>query len=166
MLVLALAGVGAYAYLTPVSLFVASLLAIVVLSYRQTIRAYPEGGGAFVVSYENLGLVPGAVAAASLLTDYVLTVAVSVSAGVAAITSAVPELLPWRVTMALGFVVLVTIANLRGVKEASTHLRRPHLPVHHHRLHRPRRRASSAAPTGCALRRSRPGSRSRRRSPA
>jgi amino acid transporter len=119
MLVLALAGVGAYVYLTPVSFAVSSLLAIVVVSYRQTIRAYPEGGGAFVVSYENLGAVPGAVAASSLLTDYVLTVAVSVSAGVAAITSAVPELLPWRVSIALLFVVLVTIANLRGVKEAS-----------------------------------------------
>ncbi len=120
MLVLALAGVGAFVYLTPVSFAVAGLLAIVVISYRQTIRAYPEGGGAFGVSYENLGVVPGAVAASSLLVDYVLTVAVSVSAGVAAITSAVPELLPWRVTLALVFVALVTIANLRGVKEAST----------------------------------------------
>ncbi len=92
MLVLALAGVGAFVYLTPVSFAVAGLLAIVVISYRQTIRAYPEGGGAFGVSYENLGVIPGAVAASALLTDYVLTVAVSVSAGVAAITSAVPEL--------------------------------------------------------------------------
>ncbi len=76
MLVLALAGIGAFVYLTPVSFAVAGLLAIVVISYRQTIRAYPEGGGAFGVTYENLGVVPGAVAAASLLVDYVLTVAV------------------------------------------------------------------------------------------
>jgi len=119
MLVLALAGTAAYSYLTPVSLAVATLLLIVIVSYRQTIRAYPDGGGAFIVASENLGIRSGAVAAAALLTDYVLTVSVSVAAGVAAITSAAPNLIPWRVSMSIGFVVLLTIANLRGVREAS-----------------------------------------------
>jgi len=119
MLVLALAGTAAYSYLTPVSIAVATLLLIVIVSYRQTIRAYPDGGGAFIVASENLGIRAGPVAAAGLLTDYILTVAVSVAAGVAAITSAAPSLIPWRVTMAIGFVVLLTIANLRGVREAS-----------------------------------------------
>jgi len=119
MLVLALAGTAAYSYLTPVSLAVATLLLIVIVSYRQTIKAYPDGGGAFIVASENLGIRSGAVAAAALLTDYVLTVSVSVAAGVAAITSAAPALIPWRVTMSIGFVVLLTVANLRGVKEAS-----------------------------------------------
>jgi len=120
MLVLALAGVGAFSLLTPISFAIATLLLVVVISYRQTIRAYPDGGGAFIVASENLGLRTGAVAASALLTDYVLTVAVSVAAGVAAITSAAPQLLPWRVELAVGFIILLTIANLRGVKEAST----------------------------------------------
>ena len=95
-------------------------MAIVVISYRQTVRAYPDGGGAFIVANDNLGLYPAMVAAASLLTDYVLTVAVSISAGMAAITSAVPALVPYRVQLALGFLLLLTMANLRGVREAST----------------------------------------------
>jgi amino acid transporter len=119
MLVLALAGAGALSLLTPVSLAVATLLAVVVVSYRQTIRAYPDGGGAFIVAHENLGIGPGVVAAAALLTDYVLTVAVSVAAGVAAITSAVPDLLEWRVELSLASVVMLTLANLRGAKESS-----------------------------------------------
>lgn len=120
MLVLALAGATAFDLLTPISIAIATLLLIVIISYRQTIKAYPNGGGAFIVSSDNLGIRTGAVAAAAILTDYVLTVSVSVAAGVAAITSAAPGLLPWRVWMALGFVVLLTIANLRGVREAST----------------------------------------------
>ncbi|HKZ20485.1 MAG TPA: APC family permease [Acidimicrobiia bacterium] len=120
MLVLALAGAGALGFLTPISLAISGLLAIVVISYRQTIRAYPGGGGAFIVANENLGLVPGVTAASALLTDYTLTVAVSVAAGVAAITSAAPALLPVRVPIALAFVALVTVANLRGAREAST----------------------------------------------
>jgi len=120
MLVLALAGSAAFVFLTPIAFAIASLLLIVVISYRQTIRAYPDGGGAFIVANDNLGIGTGAVAAAALLIDYVLTVAVSVAAGVAAITSAAPDLIGWRVEMALGFVVILTIANLRGVKEAST----------------------------------------------
>ncbi len=119
MLVLALAGSGALFLLTPVSLAVATLLAIVVVSYQQTIRAYPGGGGAFIVALENLGIGPGVVAAAALLIDYVLTVAVSSAAGVAAVTSALPSLLPWRVELAVASVVLLTVVNLRGTKEAS-----------------------------------------------
>ena len=119
MLVLSLAGAGALQLLTPVSFAVAALMTVVVISYRQTIRAYPQGGGAFIVAHENLGVAPGVVAAAALLTDYVLTVAVSVSAGVAAITSAVPTLLQWRVELALVAVGLLTLANLRGTRESS-----------------------------------------------
>ena len=119
MLVLALAGAGAFRLLTPISLAVATLLTVVVVSYRQTIRAYPDGGGAFSVSLENLGVGPGVVAAAALLTDYVLTVAVSAAAGIAAITSAYPRLLEWRVELALVCVLLLTIANLRGTRESS-----------------------------------------------
>ncbi|MGC2241907.1 MAG: APC family permease [Acidimicrobiia bacterium] len=120
MLVLSLAGAAAFSLLTPISLAIATLLLIVIISYRQTIKAYPDGGGAFIVANDNLGIRTGTVAAAALLIDYVLTVAVSVAAGVAAITSAVPGLLAHRVLIALGFVVLLTVANLRGVKEAST----------------------------------------------
>lgn len=119
MLVLALAGASAFDLLTPISAAVAGILLVVVISYRQTIRAYPDGGGAFIVSHENLGLGAGMVAAAALLIDYVLTVAVSIAAGVAAITSAAPGLLDSRVWLALGFIVLLTFANLRGVREAS-----------------------------------------------
>jgi len=120
MLVLALAGAGAFVFLTPISIAIATLLAVVVISYRQTIRAYPSGGGAFIVANENLGLGAGVIAAAALLTDYTLTVAVSVTAGVAAITSAYPQLLDNRVAIAIGFVILVTVVNLRGAKESST----------------------------------------------
>ena len=119
MLVLALAGAGALRLLTPVSFAVAGLLAVVVISYRQTIRAYPDGGGAFIVAHQNLGSGPGVVAAAALLTDYVLTVSVSVAAGMAAITSALPALLHWRVELALVSVALLTLANLRGTRESS-----------------------------------------------
>ena len=120
MLVLALAGAAAFSWLAPLSLGIATLLLIVIISYRQTIKAYPDGGGAFIVANDNLGIRSGTVAAAALLVDYVLTVSVSVAAGVAAITSAAPSLLPYRLVMALGFVALLTVANLRGVREAST----------------------------------------------
>lgn len=120
MLVLALAGTAAFSLLAPISFAIATLLLVVIVSYRQTIKAYPGGGGAFIVSNDNLGVRTGAVAASAILIDYVLTVSVSVAAGVAAITSAAPGLIPWRVAMALGFVALLTVANLRGVKEAST----------------------------------------------
>jgi amino acid transporter len=112
------AGLEALDYLIPISLVVVVLLTIVALSYRQTIFAYPGGGGSYVVSRENLGTGPSLVAAASLLTDYVLTVAVSVSAGVAAITSAIPTLQEDRVSLGLLLIGLVTVGNLRGVKES------------------------------------------------
>ncbi len=113
-------GMEALEYLIPISLVVIVLLTIVGLSYRQTIFAYPQGGGSYVVSRENLGTGPSLVAAGSMLTDYVLTVAVSISAGVAAITSAVPELREHRVGLGLGLILLITLANLRGLKEAGT----------------------------------------------
>jgi amino acid transporter len=104
----------------PISLAIALLLVIVVVSYRQTVQAYPNGGGAYIVSRENLGTLPGLVAAAALLTDYVLTVSVSVVAGVFAITSAAPSLGDDKVALSIGFVVLITMANLRGVRESGT----------------------------------------------
>ena len=94
------------------------LLAIVTTSYRQTLFAYPNGGGSYIVSRENLGVTPALVAGGSLLVDYVLTVAVSVSAGVAAITSAFPSTQGLRVPMCIFFVALMTVGNLRGVKES------------------------------------------------
>ena len=102
----------------PISAAIAVLLAIVVLSYRQTLKAYETSGGAYVVAKDNLGTLPALLAAAALLVDYILTVAVSVAAGVFAITSAAPSLGGHRVELSLAFIGLLTIANLRGVKEA------------------------------------------------
>ena len=115
-----IAGVGAAAYtkLVPISIMVVVLLVVVVISYRQTIFAYPSGGGSYVVSRENLGEIPSLVAGSSLLTDYILTVAVSVAGGVAAIVAAFPSLVPYRVELCVGFIVIMTIANLRGLKES------------------------------------------------
>jgi len=118
--ILILAGSAAYAFVLPIGLAIVVLLAIVVFSYRQTIRAYPHGGGTYIVTKDNLGVGPALVAAAALLSDYVLTVAVSISAGVAAITSAFPALYPFRVELAVAAIVLLTIANLRGVRESAT----------------------------------------------
>ena len=109
----------ASAYLiVPVAAAVSLLLAIVVLSYRQTVRAYSTSGGSYVVSRDNLGTIPSLVAGAALLTDYVLTVAVSVAAGVLAIVSAVPALDHLTVELSIGAVVLITLVNLRGVRES------------------------------------------------
>ena len=112
-------GASAWRILTPLALVVCVLLLIVVTSYRQTIHAYPSGGGSYIVSRENLGVTPALVAGASLLVDYVLTVAVSVAAGVLAITSAVPRLAGDRVVLCLGMIALMTLANLRGLKESA-----------------------------------------------
>ena len=120
MLVLALAGSAASALVMPLAAGVAVLLAVVIASYRQTVRAYPRGGGAYIVARENLGDLPGLTAAGALLIDYTLTVSVSIAAGVAAITSAVPVLGGAKLTIALGFLALVALANLRGVREAGT----------------------------------------------
>jgi amino acid transporter len=112
------AALSAYHRLVPLSLVVCLLLLVVITSYRQTIRAYPGGGGTYIVSRENLGTLPSLFAGASILVDYVLTVAVSVSAGVAAIIAAFPDLENARVWMCLGFVAIMTLANLRGLKES------------------------------------------------
>lgn len=118
MLVLSLAGAAAFSYMLPLAGAVALLLGVVVLSYQQTVRAYPHGGGSYVVAKENLGTVPGLVAAAALLTDYVLTVSVSITAGTYAVISAAPSLDAHRVLIASGFAVFISLMNLRGVKEA------------------------------------------------
>ena len=119
MRILALAGIGAVAALTlPLTIAIVVVLAIVVLSYVQVIKAYPSGGGSYVVAKENLGVVPGLIAGSALLVDYFLTVSVSVAAGVAAVTSAFPDLHAVRVTIAIALVVLLTIGNLRGIREA------------------------------------------------
>ena len=102
----------------PIAIAIAALLAIVVLSYRQTVRAYETSGGAYVVARENLGMLPSLTAGAALLTDYVLTVAVSISAGVFAITSFAPSLVHHKVAMSLACLLLIVVVNLRGVRES------------------------------------------------
>lgn len=97
---------------------IALLLLIITLSYQQTIRAYPSGGGAYIVAYDNLGVYPGLVAGASLMIDYVLTVTVSIASGVDALNSAVPQLLPFKVEICLLFIFLIMLANLRGLRES------------------------------------------------
>src|SRR5213083_619686 len=118
LLVLILAGSAALSYSLPVALGIAALLAIVVISYRQTVVAYQQGGGAYLVAKDNLGIFPALTAAAALLVDYVLTVSVSVVAGVAALTSAVPRLYPYRVVLSVFAVALIALGNLRGVRES------------------------------------------------
>ncbi|MDI6768395.1 MAG: APC family permease [Anaerolineales bacterium] len=118
LFILAAAGTMAFSYVFPISIAIVVLLAIVALSYEQTIHAYPDGGGSYIVSRDNLGKSPALIAGASLLTDYILTVSVSVSAGVAQIVSAYPELLEYRVPISVGFVFFVMLINLRGVKES------------------------------------------------
>src|SRR5215216_5215830 len=118
LIALLAAGSQSLGYATPISIGIALLLITVAFSYRQTIIAYPQGGGTYIVSRENLGTLPSLVAASSLLIDYVLTVAVSMSAAVAAITSAVTPLEPSRVELAIALIGLVTLTNLRGLKES------------------------------------------------
>jgi len=118
LIVLAAAGAAAYGISLPIAIAIIILLVIVTISYEQTIHAYPGGGGAYIVARDNLGEGPAQTAGAALLTDYILTVAVSISSGVAQITSAFPELLPHRVEIALVFIGFMTIVNLRGVKES------------------------------------------------
>ena len=120
LLVLVLAGTGALQLSLPIAVAIAALLAIVGSSYYQTIHGYPSGGGAYIVAYDNLGRWPGLTAAAALLIDYVLTVAVSITAGVAAITSAIPSLYPCRVELCLLAIAFIAWANLRGVRESGT----------------------------------------------
>src|SRR3712207_6653346 len=120
LLVLSLGGLAALHLAWYVAVVIAVLLVVAVASYRQTCRAYPNGGGAYTVASANLGRSAGLAAASALLVDYVLTVAVSVVAGVAAITSALPGLAAHAVALSVGFVVLLTLMNLRGVKESGT----------------------------------------------
>ncbi|HYZ11402.1 MAG TPA: APC family permease [Actinomycetota bacterium] len=120
MVVLSVAGAGALALMLPLAGVIAVVLAIVITSYRQTVRAYPHGGGSYIVARENLGTIPGLFAAAAILQDYVLTVAVSVTAGTVAVVSAFPGLAEQRVAIAIGLIAVVALANLRGVREAGT----------------------------------------------
>ena len=120
MRVLVVAGVGAFSLVMPLTLVICVVLAIVATSYRQTIKAYPNGASSYIVASDNLGAPAGLVAAGALLIDYILTVAVSVSAGVAAITSIVPALFDWKVGLAMAIVALLTLGNLRGVRESGT----------------------------------------------
>jgi len=120
LLVLAAAGAAALSAVLPISLAIAALLAIVALSYRQTIHAYPRGGGSYIVTRDNLGDLAGLTAGAALMLDYILTVAVSISAGVAAITSAIQVLGPYRLELALVALGLMVLINLRGLREAGT----------------------------------------------
>jgi amino acid transporter len=120
LLVLVLAGTAALGLSVPIALAIAGLLAVVGSSYYQTIHGYPSGGGAYIVANDNLGVWPGLVAAAALLIDYVLTVAVSTTAGVAAVTSAFPSLYSLRIPLCLGSILFIAWANLRGVRESGT----------------------------------------------
>ena len=120
LVILAAAGTAGFAYAFPIALTVTVLLAIVTISYQQTVHAYPGGGGAYIVARDNLGEVAAQTAGAALLTDYILLAAVAVSSGVAQIVSAYPFLFPYRVPLAVGLVLFIMLANLRGVKESGT----------------------------------------------
>ncbi len=120
LLILILAGSSALKYSIPISIAITALIVIVVTSYRQLIRAYPNGGGAYVVAKENFGVRTSLVAGSALFVDYILTVAVSTAAGVAAVVSALPEVHDLRIEIAVGFVILLTIGNLRGIRESGT----------------------------------------------
>jgi amino acid transporter len=113
-------GLAGVRYIVPISAAIITLLIIVYFSYRQTIAAYPNGGGSYTVARFNLGASAGLLAAAALLADYILTAAVGISAGVGALVSAVPSLLPHMVSLCLGILLIITILNLRGVREAGT----------------------------------------------
>jgi len=118
LLALVTAGTGALVFSIPIGIGISILVVIVASSYWQTIHAYPSGGGSYIVASDNLGTLPGLIAGAALLTDYVLTVSVSVASGIAAITSAFPPLYPWRVTICVISVAGIALANLRGVRES------------------------------------------------
>ena len=118
LVILAAAGTVAFGYAFPISIAIVALLAIVTLSYEQVIHAYPNGGGAYVVARDNLGDLAALVAGAALLTDYILTVAVSVSSGMAQLTSAFPILFPYRAWLSVGLVFFIMLVNLRGVRES------------------------------------------------
>jgi len=118
MRVLILAGAGALSLSTPISLAIGAVICVVIYSYRQTIVAYPQGASDYIVAKDNLGTAAGLVAGSALLIDYTLTVAVSVSAGIAAVTSAVPPLFPYRVVLGVAAIALIAYGNLRGLRES------------------------------------------------
>jgi amino acid transporter len=118
LVILAVAGTAAFGYVFPISIAIVILMAIVTISYEQTIHAYPGGGGAYIVSRDNLGEMPAQIAGAALLTDYILTVAVSVSSGVAQVVSAYPQYFEYRAHISVAFVLIIMLVNLRGVKES------------------------------------------------
>jgi amino acid transporter len=120
MFTLLAAGSSAFWLVMPISFLIVTIFVIIVVSYRQTIRAYPSGGGSYIVAKENLGTGSALLAAAALLTDYVLTVSVSVAAGVLAITSAFPDLEMWRVPLGVVAILFVMLINLRGLRESGT----------------------------------------------
>lgn len=122
---LAVAGSAGLALSLPIGMAIAGLLIVVALSYFQTIHGYPSGGGSFVVARENLGTLPGLIAATALMIDYVLAAAVSLTAGVAALASAFPALWPHRVTLALALLVVIALLNLRGLRETGTFMAIP-----------------------------------------
>lgn len=120
LVILAAAGTMAFGYVFPIAIAIVILLTIVAISYEQTIHAYPDGGGAYIVARDNLGEFPALVAGAALLTDYILTVSVSIASGVAQLVSAFPSLYEYRVPLAVGFILFIMVVNLRGVKESGT----------------------------------------------
>jgi amino acid transporter len=120
LVVLLAAGAAALSWSLPISIAVCILLAVVVFSYRQTIYAYPSGGGSYIVAHENLGEIPGLVAAAALAVGYILTVSVSVASAIDQLVSAVPDLFPFKVILGIVAVGLVTLANLRGIRESGS----------------------------------------------
>jgi amino acid transporter len=120
MRILVLGGIGAISLTMPITVAIVVILAIVVTSYMQTIKAYPNGASSYIVASDNLGTLPGLSAASALLIDYTLTVAVSVSSGVAAVTSIVPSLFPERVAIAVGIVAVIMLGNLRGIRESGS----------------------------------------------
>lgn len=109
---------AAFGLVVPITLALLAVLAILLFSYRQTIKAYPQAGGAYLVTRDNFGVLPAQFAGVALLTDYILTVSVSVSAGTAALVSAFPGLFDWRVAISVGFIALIAWGNLRGVRES------------------------------------------------
>lgn len=120
LLVLALIGVSAFVYSVPIALCILALLLIVTLSYRQIVHSFPSGGGAYVVAKEHLNTPSSLVAGAALMIDYILTVAVSISSGVAALLAAFPSLIPWKVEFAVGITLILMLLNLRGIRESAT----------------------------------------------
>ncbi|HEV8202571.1 MAG TPA: APC family permease, partial [Candidatus Polarisedimenticolia bacterium] len=118
LLVLSTAGMAALHFSLPIAITITGLLGLLIASYRQTVHAYPDGGGSYLVARENLGTMPGLISAAALLIDYILTVSVSSAAGVAAVTSAIPALQGHKVAMGILFVAIIAVANLRGVRES------------------------------------------------